>query len=64
MEQVSTNRSHGGAQGVYTHLLVDACSASGQSAEVRMQHGYDHYYYFISSFMAEPVGWHAARLKD
>lgn len=30
---------------------------------MRMQEGYDHSYYFICTFMAEHVGWHAARLR-
>jgi S-formylglutathione hydrolase len=46
-----------------THLLEEACIAAGQPATIRMQPGYDHSYYFISSFMAEHLGWHAARLK-
>jgi S-formylglutathione hydrolase FrmB len=27
-----------------------------------MQPGYDHSYYFISTFMADHLAWHAARL--
>jgi len=46
-----------------THLLADACEAAGQRATIRMQPGYDHSYYFISTFMAEHVAWHAERLK-
>ncbi len=46
-----------------THLLAQACEQAGQPATIRMQPGYDHSYYFISSFMAEHVGWHAERLK-
>ncbi len=46
-----------------THLLVEACERAGQPATIRMQPGYDHSYYFISTFMAEHIGWHAARLK-
>ena len=46
-----------------THLLTEACAKAGIPATIRMQPGYDHSYYFISSFMAEHVGWHAARLK-
>lgn len=46
-----------------THLLVEACEAAGQKATIRMQPGYDHSYYFISTFMAEHLAWHAARLK-
>lgn len=46
-----------------THLLEEACAKAGQPATIRMQEGYDHSYYFISTFMAEHVGWHAERLK-
>jgi S-formylglutathione hydrolase len=45
-----------------TGLLVMACRKAGIPATIRMQPGYDHSYYFISSFMAEHVKWHAARL--
>ncbi len=45
-----------------THLLSEACERAGQPATIRMQPGYDHSYYFISSFLAEHVAWHAARL--
>jgi S-formylglutathione hydrolase len=45
-----------------THLLAQACEAAGQPATIRMQPGYDHSYYFISSFMADHLAWHAARL--
>jgi S-formylglutathione hydrolase len=44
-------------------LLVLACKKAGIPATIRMQPGYDHSYYFISSFLAEHVGWHAARLN-
>jgi S-formylglutathione hydrolase len=47
-----------------THLLEVACSKAGQKATIRMQPGYDHSYYFISSFMAEHLRWHADRLKQ
>ena len=46
-----------------THLLVEACEKAGQHATIRMQPGYDHSYYFISTFMAEHVRWHAERLQ-
>lgn len=46
-----------------THRLAEACEAAGQSATIRMQPGYDHSYYFISTFMADHVRWHAERLK-
>lgn len=46
-----------------THLLVEACEKAGQPHTIRMQPGYDHSYYFISTFMAEHVAWHGQRLK-
>lgn len=45
-----------------THLLEDACQAAGQAATIRMQPGYDHSYYFISTFMTDHLHWHAKRL--
>lgn len=44
------------------HLLADACAAAGMPLTLRMQPGYDHSYYFISSFMADHLRWHAERL--
>jgi len=46
-----------------THLLREACATAGMKATIRMQPGYDHSYYFISTFMDEHVRWHAARMK-
>ena len=46
-----------------THLLVEQCAAVGQAATIRMQPGYDHSYYFISSFMGAHLTWHAERLR-
>lgn len=46
-----------------TPLLAKACIAAGIPATIRMQPGYDHSYYFISSFLADHVAWHASRLK-
>ncbi|MBX7500703.1 S-formylglutathione hydrolase [Qipengyuania sp. YG27] len=46
-----------------TELLVQACESAGIPGEIRMQPGYDHSYYFISTFLAEHVAWHAERLK-
>ena len=45
-----------------THRLAAACENAGIDAEIRLQEGYDHSYYFISTFMAEHVAWHAERL--
>ena len=44
-------------------LLALACRKAGIPATIRMQPGYDHSYYFISTFLADHVGWHAQRLK-
>ncbi len=44
-------------------LLTAACDKAGQPLTLRMQHGYDHSYYFISTFLAEHVHWHAERLS-
>lgn len=46
-----------------THLLAEACARAGQRATIRMQPGYDHSYYFISTFMPEHLAWHAERLN-
>jgi len=46
-----------------THLLDEACSKVNMKATIRMQDGYDHSYFFISTFMGEHVDWHAERLK-
>lgn len=46
-----------------THLLAAACEAAGQRATIRIQDGYDHSYFFVSTFMAEHVAWHAEKLS-
>ena len=46
-----------------TQLLDQACQDAGIPATIRMQDGYDHSYFFISTFMAGHVAWHAERLK-
>lgn len=46
-----------------TRRLRDACKANSEKAEIRMQEGYDHSYFFISTFMAEHIGWHAKHLR-
>jgi S-formylglutathione hydrolase len=43
-------------------LLEAACAKAGIPLTLRMQPGYDHSYYFISTFMAEHLRWHATRL--
>lgn len=43
-------------------LLEEACKAAGISLTLRLQPGYDHSYYFVSTFMADHLRWHADRL--
>ena len=45
-------------------LLQSACEAVGQPLSLRMQPGYDHSYFFISSFIGEHIAHHAACLKS
>jgi S-formylglutathione hydrolase len=44
-------------------LLEQACANAGIPLTLRLQGGYDHSYYFISTFMADHLRWHAARLR-
>ena len=43
-------------------LLEQACAEAGIALTLRRQPGYDHSYYFISTFMVEHLRWHAERL--
>jgi S-formylglutathione hydrolase len=42
--------------------LEAACAAAGLPLTLRRQEGYDHSYYFVSTFMEDHLHWHAARL--
>lgn len=44
-------------------LLAEACRAADIDLTLRMQPGYDHSYYFVSTFMADHLRWHAERLN-
>jgi S-formylglutathione hydrolase len=44
-------------------LLERACADAGIPLTLRMQPGYDHSYYFIATFMADHLRWHAERLS-
>src|SRR3546814_376072 len=44
------------------HRLRDACDAAGIGLTLSLHEGYDHSYYFISTFMETQLRWHAARL--
>lgn len=43
-------------------LLEAACKDAGIALTQRIQPGYDHSYFFVSTFMADHVAWHAERL--
>jgi S-formylglutathione hydrolase len=43
-------------------LLEAACRAAGQPLTLNLREGYDHGYFFIQSFIADHLAWHAARL--
>ena len=43
-------------------LLRTACDAAGIDLTLTVRDGYDHSYYFISTFMADHLRWHGERL--
>ncbi|WP_026380156.1 S-formylglutathione hydrolase [Afifella pfennigii] len=44
-------------------LFEHACTHAGIDLRLRRHAGYDHSYFFISTFMADHLAWHAERLK-
>ena len=50
------------AEQLKPQLLEKACTEAGIDLTLRMQPGYDHSYYFISTFMDDHLTWHAKRL--
>lgn len=50
-------------EGLRPWLFEAACKDTGIALTLRMQEGYDHSYFFISSFMEDHLRWHAERLK-
>jgi S-formylglutathione hydrolase len=42
--------------------FVEVAKASGQQVTLRMQAGYDHSYYFVSTFIEEHLKWHTEAL--
>jgi len=50
------------AEQLKPELLKAACAKAGIKLTLRMRPGYDHSYFFISTFMADHVRWHAERL--
>jgi S-formylglutathione hydrolase len=45
-------------------VFEQACAAVGQPLNLRYQTGYDHSYYFISSFIADHIRYHAIALAN
>jgi S-formylglutathione hydrolase len=50
-------------EGLRPWLLEEACRKAGIALTLRMQKGYDHSYFFVSTFMDDHLAWHAARLS-
>lgn len=50
------------AEQLQPELFEAACAASGQKLELRMQEGYDHSYYFITTFIEDHLRHHADNL--
>jgi len=50
------------ATGLMPERLQAVCDANGQALTLRMREGYDHSYFFISTFMDDHLRWHAAAL--
>ena len=48
--------------GLRPWLFEAACKEAGIPLTLRMQEGYDHSYFFISTFMEDHIAWHAERL--
>jgi S-formylglutathione hydrolase len=51
------------AEQLRPQLLQAACDAVGYPLQLKLREGYDHSYYFIASFIAEHVAFHAAALR-
>lgn len=45
-------------------LLLEASRAADYPLELRMQHGYDHSYFFIASFIGDHIAFHAGNLQS
>lgn len=51
------------AEQLHPHRLEAACAQIGQPLTLRRHAGYDHGYYFVSTFMADHVAHHAGQLR-
>jgi S-formylglutathione hydrolase len=50
------------AQQLKPHLLEVACAGASMRLTLRRHAGYDHSYWFIQTFIADHLRWHAERL--
>ena len=60
MSVLAIARAHGRAGAPWP--LAEAMAARRQGGSFRMQKGYDHSYFFVSSFMEEHIAFHAQAL--
>ncbi|WP_332876060.1 S-formylglutathione hydrolase [Massilia sp. S19_KUP03_FR1] len=51
------------ADQLYPEAFEQACATAGQPLQLRRQPGYDHGYYFISTFIEDHLRFHAAQLS-
>ncbi len=51
------------AEQLKPELLVEACRATDQPLEMQRQSDYDHGYFFIQTFIAQHMDWHARALR-
>ncbi|HEY9280052.1 MAG TPA: S-formylglutathione hydrolase [Eoetvoesiella sp.] len=51
------------AEQLYPEAFEAACEQAGQPLTLRRHEGYDHGYYFISTFVEDHIAFHAQRLK-
>lgn len=51
------------AEQLYPEALEAACAKAGQPLVLRRHQGYDHGYYFISTFMQDHINFHVERLQ-
>ena len=45
------------------HLLQQSCERAGHPLQLDMEPGYDHSYYFVSSFIESHLDYHLNALK-
>jgi S-formylglutathione hydrolase len=50
------------AEQLKPEMLAKACEDAGIDLQLNLREGYDHSYFFIATFMAEHLRWHAERL--